>query len=212
MINLIRTSRLRTAAATTAAGLAACACVIAAGGTAYASTSTLRVTYPVTGSTYLAAPGATVALGPGTLKSKVNLDTLTFTAKLSLPDATGSFNELGLVPVTATTQFINDGPTTGTINADTGAITSTSLITLKIVSLSVAGINDPVGNKCETSTPITIQVASQPGFSIISGGNLAGTYTIPDFANCELSTVLINLTLPGPNNTITLTLGAAQKG
>jgi hypothetical protein len=211
MINLIRSSRLRTAAVTTVAGLAACACVVGGAGTAYAGT-TLRVTYPVTGSTYLAAPSATVALGPGTLASKVDLTTDTFTAKLSLPDATGSFNELGLVPVTATTQFINDGPTTGSINPDTGGITSTSQITLKIVSLSVAGLGVPIGNSCETSTPITIQVTSQPGFNILTGGNLAGSYTIPQFANCGLSTAVINLTLPGPNNTITLTLGAAQKG
>jgi hypothetical protein len=50
-------------------------------------------------------------------------------------------------------------------------------------------------------------VNSQPGFSILNGGNLDGTYTIPDFHNCGLSTLLINLTLPGSGNTITLTLG-----
>lgn len=46
-------------------------------------------------------------------------------------------------------------------------------------------------------------------FSVITGGNLTGTYTIPKFQNCLLATPLINLTVPGSGNTITLTLGAA---
>ena len=57
-----------------------------------------------------------------------------------------------------------------------------------------------------------IKVASQPGFSILKGGNLAGAYTIPQFAHCGLVTPLINVTLTGPGNTITLTLGKAKIG
>lgn len=41
---------------------------------------------------------------------------------------------------------------------------------------------------------------------------LGRTYTIPRFAHCLLATPLINLTLPGPGHTITLTLGAATSG
>jgi hypothetical protein len=183
--------------------------VVASAGSASADT-TITARYPVKGSTHLAAPNATVPLGPGRLTTTADLTTYTLTAKLSLPDATGSFKELNVVPVTATTQFINDGPTTGTINPDTGAVATTSKITLRIVSLIVAGIPQPVGNSCETATPVTIQVTSQPGWSILKGGNLAGTYTIPQFAHCGLETLLINLTLPGPGNTITLTLGKAK--
>ena len=50
-------------------------------------------------------------------------------------------------------------------------------------------------------------MTSQPGFDILNGGNLAGTYTIPPFANCGLTTTVLNLTIPGPGNTIALTLG-----
>jgi hypothetical protein len=42
------------------------------------------------------------------------------------------------------------------------------------------------------------------------GGSLSGTYTIPPFAHCELLTPVLNLTVPGPGNTITLTLGKAK--
>jgi hypothetical protein len=163
-----------------------------------------------TGSTHLATPNATVPLGPGKLTATADLTTYTISAKLSLPNATGSFKELNAIPVTATTQFINDGPTTGTINSSTGAVATTSKITIRIVSLTVAGIPQLIGNSCETATPTTIQVSSQPGWNIIKGGNLAGTYTMPQFHHCLLDTLLINLTLPGPGNTITLTLGKGK--
>ena len=200
---------MRRVVAGAATVLLAASGVLASAGVASADT-VLHVRYPVTGSTLLATPNATVQLGPGHLTTKADITNYTLTANLSLPDATGSFKELGLVPVTATTQFINDGPTTGTINPSTGAVSTTSNITIKIVSLSVAGIPQPVGSSCETSTPASIQVSSQAGWSIIKGGNLAGTYTIPSFANCGLETLLINLTVPGPGNTITLTLGHAR--
>ncbi len=209
MIRSMKTSGLRRAVVGSAVSLLAVSGVLASTGTASADTIvTLR--YPVTGTTHLATPNADLALGPGKLTATTDLNTDAITATLKLPNATGSFNELGLVPVTATAQLINNGPTTGTVDPNTGSVTTTSLITMKIVSLTVAGIPQPVGNSCQTSTPVSVTVTSQPGFSILKGGNLAGTYTIPPFANCGLETLLINLTLPGPNNTITLTLGKGK--
>ncbi|HLX47712.1 MAG TPA: hypothetical protein VKS82_05230 [Streptosporangiaceae bacterium] len=191
------------------AGLLTVAGVFASAGPASADT-TITIRYPVTGTTHLAAPNADLPLGPGKLTATADLNTDAITANLKLPDATGSFKELGLIPVTATAQLINDGPTTGTLDPNTGAVTTTSLITMRIVSLTVAGIPQLVGDSCETSSPVSVTVTSQPGFNIIKGGNLAGTYTIPPFANCGLDTLLINLTLPGQGNTITLTLGKGK--
>jgi hypothetical protein len=50
-------------------------------------------------------------------------------------------------------------------------------------------------------------VSSAAGFTLLGGGNVTGTYTIPPFSHCGLATFLINLSIPGPGNTITLTLG-----
>ena len=61
-------------------------------------------------------------LGPGTLDATLDVDNNTFSADLDLPPATGSFTELGFLPVTATTEFIQDGPTTGAVDGDTGGI------------------------------------------------------------------------------------------
>lgn len=117
-----------------------------------------------------------------------------------------------MIPVTATTRFINDGPTTGKLNLLTGAVRTTSKITLQIVKLSVAGVPVPIGDSCETSSPVVVPVKSLPGFNALLGGKLAGSYIIPHFQNCELATPLINLTLPGSGNTITLKLGKATVG
>ena len=210
-MTLIKSSRIRTTAAAATVGLAT-AFTVAATAAPTSAASTIRATYKVTGSTFLKAPNATLPLGPGKLSANVNASTGAVKATLTLPDATLSFKQFGFIPVTATTHFINSGPTTGTINLSTGAVTSTSHITMQIVSLSVAGIPVPIGPACESSTPAAIKVASQPGFNVLKGGNLAGTYTIPQFANCGLVTPLINVTLTGPGNTITLHLGKARIG
>jgi hypothetical protein len=195
------------AVATLAAGAA-----IAATAAPASATTTVKATYKVTGSTFIKAPNFTLNLGPGRLVSRVNLKTGRLTARLSMPNATGSFEQSGIIPVTATTQFINDGPTTGRLNKNTGAVRTKSKITLRIVSLTVAGLPVPVGNSCQTKSPAAIRLTSQKGFNVLNGGNVAGSYTIPKFHHCGLATILINLTIPGGGNTITLKLGKAKLG
>jgi hypothetical protein len=198
----------------TAAAMAALAAgaALAASASPASAATTLKATYKVTGSTYIKAPNFTLQLGPGRLVSRVNAKTGKLTARLSMPDATGSFTQLGIVPVTATTQFINDGPTTGRLNLNTGAVRTKSKITLRLVSLTVGGLPIAVGNSCETKSPALVRLTSQPGFNVLAGGNLSGSYTIPKFSGCGLADVLINLTIPGSGNTITLTLGKAKVG
>jgi hypothetical protein len=170
-----------------------------------------NLTYPVTGSTFIKKINSSISLGPGTLASSADLTTSRLTATLSLPPATGSFKELGFLTVTATTKLIQVGQATGTFNFNANTVTTTATAMLQLTSLNVAGLNIPVGSSCETS-PASITVSSQPGFTFGLGGNLAGTYTIPNFRHCGLATLLINLTLPGPGNTITLTLGQPTLG
>ena len=153
MISSVKTPGIRRAVASTAAGLLGVAVVLASGGAASADT-TLTLRYPVTGTTHIATPNANVPLGPGHLTTTADLNTDAITATLMLPEATGSFNELGLVPVTATVKLINDGPTIGTVNPGTGAVTTTSKITMRIVDLKVAGIDTPVRTACQTSSPV----------------------------------------------------------
>lgn len=182
-------------------------------GTAKADTI-IDAVYPVTGTTHINATDSDLALGPGTLSSAVDLSVtpIAVTGSVSLPDSTGSFNAIGIVPVTATVAFIQVGQTTGSITGGVanGTVAATSQFTLQITALKVAGINVLPGPNCETATPATITVTSQPGFDALVGGTLSGTYMIPDFKNCGplgIETPIINLLIPGPNNTISLTLG-----
>ena len=170
--------------------------------------TTVSLTYPISGSTFINAIHTSIPLGPGTLAANADLTTSAVTGTVNLPPATGSFKELGLVPVTATTAFVEQGQTTGTLESD-GGIQDTSHLSLKLTSLKIAGIRVPIGNSCQTAVPATITLTSQAGFNALTGGTVSGTYTIPPFAHCLLATPLINLTLPGPDNTITLNLGAA---
>jgi len=208
MKRLLRTRTVRGATVTVVAGLLAVFTIAAA--PAASADTVVKVKYKVNGSTFLKAPNASIPLGPGTLKASVDLNTGSLTASLNLPPATGSFKELGLIPVTATAAFIQNGPTTGTVDLNTGAVTTTSNITLQITALSIAGLPVPVGPACESATPASITLTSQPGFSIVKGGTVSGTYTLPPFANCGLVTPILNLTITGPGNTLSLTLGKAH--
>lgn len=211
MHRLMRSYGVR--AVTVPAAVLVTAAAVTAGPAVASAGTSLTVIYPVHGSTHLKVPNTTVTLGPGKLRATLNPGNGTLKASLSLPAAKVSFKEFGLIPVSATTEFIQDGATIGKVNANTGAVTTTSKITLKITSMSVAGLPVVVGGSCESATPAVITLRSQRGFSVVSGGKLAGTYTVPKFANCGLAgllTPVINLSIAGPGNSITFTLGAGK--
>jgi hypothetical protein len=206
----LRSTTMRLAAT---AGATALLAVGATASSAPALADTLvHAKYKVTGSTHLAKPNFSIALGPGKLTSVLDANNGKLTATLTLPNATGSFKQFGLIPVTAVTKFINDGPTVGKLNLNTGGVKTTSKITLRIVSLTVGGVPVPVGPACQTRDPVVVTVKSQKGFNVLDGGKLAGSYTIGKFHHCGLATLLINTTLPGSGNTITLKLGKAKIG
>lgn len=175
-----------------------------------ASAAPVRLDYPLTGTTHLAGTDSDLELGPGKLETTVDLSTGALTANTKLPPATGSFKTLDLIPATATTEFIETEPTTGTISNATGEVNTVSKLTLRITELKVAGLPIWVGSHCQTEVPAEIALTSEPGFNPLKGGTLSGTYTIPDFEHCLLATPVINAIIPGEGNTISLDLGAAQ--
>jgi hypothetical protein len=99
----------------------------------------------------------------------------------------------------------------GTSLLAAAGIAATASVTLKITSLTVSGIRLPVGNSCQTS-PFSVTLSSGSGFTVGGGGPVSGSYTIPAFHHCLLNTLLLNLTIPGPGNTLNLTLGQLQLG
>ncbi len=210
MSRLPRRPLARRLALAVGASLLAAAGIAASAGSASADT-VLNVHYAITGTTFLKKLNTTVNLGSGTLASTVDLTTGTSSSTITLPPATASVKEFGIIPVSATTEMVQNGPASGTANLTTNTITSTASVTLKITALSIAGIRLPVGNSCETS-PFSITLSSGAGFTVGGGGPISGGYTIPAFHHCGLNTLLLNLTIPGSGNTLNLTLGALQLG
>jgi hypothetical protein len=200
----MRWTRLRPLLVAAAAGIALAGVAVVAPTANGATDPTLDATYPVTGTTSIAATNSSLSLGPGTLEAVLDLNTLDFTGNLSLPNSTGTFKALGFVPVTATAQFIQDGPITG--QDVEGAIVATSHISIRLTKVVAGGIPLIIGPICQT-TPAEIDLASGAGFNVLTGGPVSGTFTIPNFQNCGFNTGLINAQIPGPGNDISLTLG-----
>jgi len=174
-----------------------------------ASAATLTVAYHVKGTSTVAKTGSTITLGPTTLTTHVSPKDGSFTGTLPLPPTSTSFSVLGLLPVTATVSFLPSGTLTGQLHARPKVtVSATSSYTLQLSNVTVAGIPTPVGSQCETADPVSIAVATPTGkvFDLTKGGQVTGTYTIGNFADCGLTTALINLLVPGPNNTVSLNL------
>jgi hypothetical protein len=165
----------------------------------------VRITYDVDGSTTIAKLDSDLPLGPGTLAAELDLLSGDFTADLDLPRSTGSFTLFNLLPAKATVELTQQGRTTGTL-AD-GTVTARSSVVIGLTDVRVLGV--PVvtpTHRCRTTTPADIGLTSGPGFDPIAGGTLSGTYTIPRFESCGLVTPVVNSSIPGPGNTIDLTI------
>jgi hypothetical protein len=202
----------RKLAAMAAMATAAVAAIAFSVGPARADTM-INAVYPVSGSTHINSTNSDLTLGPGTLNSTIDLQTLQLTGDVSLPPSSGSFNAFGFVPVSATVAFVPVGQTTGAVTTGAitdGTVTATSQFIIQITSMTVAGLPAAPGSSCETSSPVAITVTSPANFNADLGGTLTGTYTIPDFKSCGplgIETPLINALIPGSGNTISLTLG-----
>jgi hypothetical protein len=105
----------RLAALAVGTSLLAAAGIAATASSASADT-TLNVHYALTGTTFIKKLNTTVNLGSGTLASTVDLTTGTSSSTLTLPPATVSTKELGVIPVSATTEMIQNGPAAGTVD------------------------------------------------------------------------------------------------
>jgi hypothetical protein len=80
-------------------------------------------------------------------------------------------------------------------------------VNIRLSDVKTLGIPLFVGNKCRTATPAVIDLHSAPEFNPLEGGDLiAPNYTIPQFKDCNLATGILNGLIPGPDNTLSLTL------
>jgi hypothetical protein len=169
--------------------------------------SGLNIAFNVNGTTHIKKLNTDLVLGPGKLATTIDLATGQFNGDLTLPEASGSFKLFGFLPATAKVQFIPVGKTTGTLQGTT--VTSNSKVTIRLTDIRVFGVPLLMGaDKCQTGKPATLALKSD-NFSPVAGGTVSGTYTVPDFTGCGLVTPIINLTMAGPGNTVSLGLKPA---
>ncbi|WP_353953400.1 hypothetical protein V6K52_08280 [Knoellia sp. S7-12] len=192
----------RTAFATAATGAAA-ALVVGVAPSANAEVWVLNYHADVTST--IKKLNQTVKFPRGSASTSLDLATRKITGgTVTLPAATATMSIAGLPLVKVTQKVEQVGTVTGVLD-DANRITVTQRFNIRITRVEALGIPvNLVPSTCITSTPVTAVLKGQLG-GFYDPYTLNGTYTIPKFKQCGLNTLLLNLAIPGPGNTLKAT-------
>lgn len=132
-----------------------------------------------------------------------------------LPPFRATLLTFGFMPVTASIELSEQKPiqivSKSEVNPPfTISVVSTAEISIRVYDVTVNGEPLDVGSHCQTSTPFTLLlrgkgINSLPpvGYTVSTGGPLAGTVTIPPFSGCgvgENLDPLFSASISGPGN------------
>ncbi len=138
-----------------------------------------------------------------------------------LPPVTATFLTFKFVPVTATLVLIEHGPIK--IVSESGitappypiTVTATTTVSIHVSDVTVNGQPLDVGNGCRTAKPTPLKLVGHgfntippSGYTVPTGGPLAGTVTIPAFVHCGVTENLDPLltgTISGHDNYVKMT-------
>jgi hypothetical protein len=170
-----------------------------------ASAGTIELHWNVNATTHIAKSDSDVNVTGGRFDGTINTDTGALSGAMSLPETTLTMNLLGAIPAADVTVKISPvGRTTGHVDFATFFVTTKSVFNIRVTKVVPHGTDQNiVGDKCKTETPITIRLGGVAALDKPS--SFSGTFTIPEFADCQLFEVLINQLIPGPGNTFTAT-------
>src|SRR4051812_21082866 len=164
------------------------------------ASSGFSVVYKLTATTHIKKLNQDVTIKNGVMHATVDLSTGKLGGHLTLPPATVTTYEAGVLPITATFQMKEAKPITGKVNFANLHVTATSVFNILIKSAYVAGLPvNIVGDSCTTASPVSVTMSGTASFT--GPSTFTGTYTIPNFANCALATAVLNQLIPGPGNT-----------
>jgi hypothetical protein len=173
------------------------------------SGSIYKFNFNVDATTHLKKLDQTITIHGGTFSGGIDFATTTdyapLTGKITLPDATFTYQAAGILPLlTATARIVPTAPVTGALQLSTLTVTATAKFNIRILSAKVAGTNGPnlVGDYCRTSKPISVTMSGPASFG--SASVFSGAFTIPNLIYCGVAqTTALNLVMPGPGNTFT---------
>ncbi|MGD9484977.1 hypothetical protein WDH52_17255 [Streptomyces sp. TRM70308] len=194
----------RTVSAAGAAIAACCALLIAATPGNAAPTET---SYTANGVTHLAGLEADLPLGPGQADVDIDLQTGDLTAEIELPETRTDFTMFGFLPTYAHVQIKQAGVLEGTYR--NGAVTVAGDFSVQISEVGHLALAIPMEN-CRTTEPVSITLESEGKFLPADGGTLTGTYKLPEFADCNFDTPIINALVAGKEHSISIDLASAS--
>lgn len=172
---------------------------------ASAANPTFPFNWSIKVSTHLKKLDQTVKVPRGSFTGQVDLVTGELIGHIKLPPASSTVQMAGLGLVTATFQMNPVKPVTGHVDFATLHTSATSVINIRVLRVSPAGVPavNLVGDSCRTSTPVTVRMSGTA--SLTAPSTFHGTYTIPPLEHCGASTLVLNQLVPGPGNTFTAT-------
>lgn len=132
--------------------------------------------------------------------AQIDLGTGAISGDLNLPDATSTL-KLGSLPLAKVTLAVE--PTKPVTAQLTGLkVEANQEFNIHLKKIEPLGLPiNLVGKNCRTATPVKAKLNGDLT-GLFDPYTLSGTYTIPKFANCGLSTFIINLVIPGEGNTM----------
>lgn len=187
-----------------AVGTAAITAVATAPG-AHAEVWTLKHTATV--STTIKAMNDTLTT-TGNQNAQYDLEKGTLTANLALKDATSPVKIAGLPLAKATIAIEPTGPAKGTVDGKNN-VKVTQKLNIHVKRIDPLGLPvNLVGNSCKTSTPVTMNLTGKLG-GLFDPLLLKSTFSIPEFADCGLSTAIVSKMVSGEGNTVSINLKPA---
>jgi hypothetical protein len=162
----------------------------------------------VTGTTFLAKPMVTSAIPKSTIKTQIDLGNGTLTGQASIPDLTVKIKLLNIIGITSTVAIVPTSDLTGTVDLANSKLSTTTTFTISIknVHLDLApGIN-LVTPGCQTIKATSATLTNSTPIDLANGTTVSGTFSVPAFVHCGLTTPLLTILLSGANNVLTLNL------
>jgi Family of unknown function (DUF6801) len=148
---------------------------------------------------------------------------LFYKGKPELPPVRATFLSFRFIPVTATLRLIELTPIKiVSVSGVTGlpfpiSVRASSKILVRVSDVTVNGTPLNVGTQCRTAAPVNLVLVGKgfntlppKGYTVSTGGPLAGTITIPPFIKCGVSENLDPLltgSISGPGNFVKMTQG-----
>jgi hypothetical protein len=141
----------------------------------------------------------------GSIDAKLTLPGGAFTGDLSLGQSIGNLTALGFLPVTAKVNLVSTDKVTGSLKD--GKLTAVAKVRIKLPSVKALGIELPGGANCQAKQISSVTLTStQAKFMPLSGGPIAGTFSISDLSGCGFLTGVVSPLTQGSGNLIALNL------